>query len=197
MAGSSTSSSIVVNQGSQQTPLAPINIDNREKNTDYYITLYRAIQMGDWEKAQEFINKDGDALTDKINISGFTALHVAIACKQHIWLSKKDGYINPFEGENGVSILTSAILVGFLDIAYDILKEYPILARTYVTKVMPALFCIAKMWDAFPSAKRYNFYQRFVYSHVPAENQSLDNIYDIENQKSYKAKLVTKSCIHH
>ncbi|KAI7730833.1 hypothetical protein M8C21_026168 [Ambrosia artemisiifolia] len=236
--------------------------------------------MGDWEKAQEFINKDSDALTDKINSSGSTALHVAIgnpqnnfileklllqinpellptlvnnrkqnplhyaailgntiaaeklveknpqllfivdyendlpieraiygshkttflyllqACKQHIGLSQIDGYHNPFEGEHGVQLLSSSIAVGFLDIAYDILKEYPVLARTHVTNVRPALHSIAKLRDAYPSAKRYNFYQKFVYSHVPAENQSLDDIYDIENQKSYKAKLVTKSCIY-
>ncbi|KAI3826212.1 hypothetical protein L1987_00257 [Smallanthus sonchifolius] len=43
-----------------------------------YIPLCRAIQMGDWEKAEEFFNKDKNALIDKLDVYGYTALHIAI-----------------------------------------------------------------------------------------------------------------------
>ncbi|KAI3827106.1 hypothetical protein L1987_01170 [Smallanthus sonchifolius] len=246
------------------------------KGEDEYVPLCRAIQIGDWKKAQEFFNDDKDALIDKLNIEGSTTLHLAIGnpqntwflgklldlidpeslptlvnnsqenalhhaallgntiaakklvdknplllfavdnkkylpihraifeyhkttvlyllqmCKQHIGLSQKDGYHNPFQGANGAMLLGDSILSGFLDVAYDLLMDYPELATTNVATVKPALLCIAEKWDAYPSAKRYNFYQRFVYSHVP-ENYSLNNkIKDIENQETYRANLVNK-----
>ncbi|KAI3827112.1 hypothetical protein L1987_01176 [Smallanthus sonchifolius] len=248
----------------------------RSSGEDEYVPLCRAIQIGDWKKAQEFFNDDKDALIDKLNIEGSTTLHIAIGnpqntwflgklldlidpeslptlvnnsqenalnhaailgntiaakklvdknplllfavdnkkylpihraifeshkttvlyllqmCKQHIGLSQKDGYHNPFQGANGAMLLGDSILSGFLDVAYDLLMDYPELATTNVATVKPALLCIAEKWDAYPSAKRYNFYQRFVYSHVP-ENYSLNNkIKDVENQETYRANLVNK-----
>ncbi|KAI3683022.1 hypothetical protein L1987_83482 [Smallanthus sonchifolius] len=247
-------------------------------NNKDYVPLCRAIQMGDWEKAQEFFNKDKDALTDKLNADDYTALHVAIGnskniefvenllelinpeslprlmndeketvlhraalldntsaakklveknphllfiaddkehlpieyaifnshkatslyllqvCKQHIGLSQQDGYHNPFEGEFGVSVLGNAIISGLLDIAYDLLKDYPELATTNTTRNLPPLWSIAKKCDAYPSAKQYNFYQRFVYSHLPTKNYAFDDAYpvrDIENQEAYRTNLVT------
>ncbi|KAL9991369.1 putative ankyrin repeat-containing domain, PGG domain, retrotransposon Copia-like protein [Helianthus debilis subsp. tardiflorus] len=265
---------------------APDAVNNLKEDFGEYLPLYRAIQMGDWEKAQEFFNDDKDALIDQINRFGHTTLHVAIGdpkniwileklleqinpdslptlvdnrqrnalhyaavldnylaakmlveknpdllfrvnnknylpieraivnshkttflyllqvCKQHIGLSKKDGNQNPFEGEKGVSLLNNTILAGFLDVAYNLLKDYPNLATTEEDDTTTPLWCIAKMWDAFPSATRYNFYQRFVYSYVPTDNYSVDRTYtnkDIENQVTYKANLLkdcTKSCIY-
>ncbi|KAI3827109.1 hypothetical protein L1987_01173 [Smallanthus sonchifolius] len=228
---------------------ATVSTAPRKKGEDEYVPLCRAIQIGDWKKAQEFFNDDKDALIDKLNIMGSTTLHIAIVrknalhhaailgntiaakklvdknplllfavdnkkylpihraifeshkttvlyllqmCKQHIGLSQKDGYHNPFQGANGAMLLGDSILSGFLGVAYDLLMGYPELATTNVATVKPALLCIAEKWDAYPSAKRYNFYQRFVYSHVP-ENYSLNNkIKDIENQETYRANLVNK-----
>ncbi|MFS7982220.1 hypothetical protein Hanom_Chr10g00960201 [Helianthus anomalus] len=68
------------------------------------------------------------------------------------------------------------------DVAYDLLKEYSKLART--NYIRATLWCIAKKWDTYPNAKRYNFYQRFVYSYVPIDNKAVDQtnkINDIEN----------------
>ncbi|KAM0053496.1 putative ankyrin repeat-containing domain, PGG domain, retrotransposon Copia-like protein [Helianthus debilis subsp. tardiflorus] len=265
------------------TPPAPAPV--AVKDFGEYLPLYRAIQMGDWEKAQEFFNDDKDALIDQINRFGHTTLHVAIGdpkniwileklleqinpdslptlvdnrqrnalhyaavldnylaakmlveknpdllfrvnnknylpieraivnshkttflyllqvCKQHIGLSKKDGNQNPFEGEKGVSLLNNTILAGFLDIAYNLLKDYPNLATTVHTR-KPPLWCIAKMWDAFPSGTRYNFYQRFVYSHVPTDNYNVDHTHeneDLENQVTYATNLLkdcTKSYVY-
>ncbi|KAI3827110.1 hypothetical protein L1987_01174 [Smallanthus sonchifolius] len=279
-----TSSSSAINKGTpypshlntNYTAPATVSTAPRKKGEDEYVPLCRAIQIGDWKKAQEFFNDDKDALIDKLNIEGSTTLHIAIGnpqntwflgklldlidpeslptlvnnsqenalnhaailgntiaakklvdknplllfavdnkkylpihraifeshkttvlyllqmCKQHIGLSQKDGYHNPFQGANGAMLLGDSILSGFLDVAYDLLMDYPELATTNVATVKPALLCIAEKWDAYPSAKRYNFYQRFVYSHVP-ENYSLNNkIKDVENQETYRANLVNK-----
>ncbi|KAI3827107.1 hypothetical protein L1987_01171 [Smallanthus sonchifolius] len=199
-----------------------------EIGEDEYVPLYRAIQIGDWKKAQEFFNDDKDALIDKLNIEGSTTLHIAIGnpqntwflgklldlidpeslptlvnssqenalhhaailgntiaakklvdknplllfavdnkkylpihraifeshkttvlyllqmCKQHIGLSQKDGYHNPFQGANGAMLLGDSILSRFLDVAYDLLMDYPELATTNVATVKPALLCIAE-----------------------------------------------------
>ncbi|KAK1431686.1 hypothetical protein QVD17_08232 [Tagetes erecta] len=118
------------------------------------------------------------------------------ACKKHITLSEKEGYDNPFVGQKGVSILGDSILSGLLDVAYDLLQEYPELATTYVAENQPALWCIANVGDAYPSSKQYNFFQRFIYSHVPMKDYGLDVMYkipDIENLGSrHNASHVTK-----
>ncbi|KAD3337813.1 hypothetical protein E3N88_33334 [Mikania micrantha] len=251
---------------------------------DKYIPLCRAIQMGDWEKAQEFFDHDEGALTDKLYHDGSTALHLAIGnpqnirilenlldrinpdslptllndyhqnalyyatildntvaakklvdrnphllfvvnhknrllpveraagnshrttfvyllqmCKHHIGLSQKDGYHNPFEGERGSRLLCGTILAGFLDVAYDLLKDYPQLASTRFPDTVNPLLCIARKRDAYPSAKRYNFYQQFVYSYVPVENygvEDIQKIHDIENQETYKANRIMKSYVY-
>ncbi|KAK9068987.1 hypothetical protein SSX86_013103 [Deinandra increscens subsp. villosa] len=123
-----------------------------------------------------------------------TFLYLLKMCKQHIGLSQKEGYNNPFEGEHGVSLLTGTILAGFMDVAYDLLKEYPILARTKVKSVMAPLLSIAKKWNAYPSAQRYNFYQKFVYSQISIDNplHHAYKIEDIETQATYRASPVTK-----
>ncbi|XP_076960579.1 uncharacterized protein LOC143636995 [Bidens hawaiensis] len=235
-----------------------------------YVPLCRAIQMGDWEKAQEIFNEDQDALIDKLNIDGQRSLHIAIGnseniwflqnllerinpdslpslvnnkqqnalhyaamldnivaaillveknprllfcvayqnylpiqkaifnsheatfhyllmvCKQHICSHKELGNHNPFEGEKGVSLLNNAILSGFYDAAAYLLHDNPELARTKVTTFKAPLWCIAKKWDAYRSAEQYNFYQRFVYYLLPAENYNTyntDKIQDTENQE--------------
>ncbi|KAF5788339.1 hypothetical protein HanRHA438_Chr10g0475441 [Helianthus annuus] len=79
------------------------------------------------------------------------------------------------------------------DVAYDLLKEYSELARTKYIRA--PLWCIAKKWDTYPSAQRYNFYQRFVYFHVPIDNKGVDQtnkINDIENQEICMSNLITQ-----
>ncbi|XP_076942204.1 uncharacterized protein LOC143612001 [Bidens hawaiensis] len=74
------------------------------------------------------------------------------------------------------------------------LKDYPKLAGKRHFDFGHLLWFLAQNSDAHPSAKRYNFYQKFVYSHVPVKNCSLGNTRktpDIENQETYKVNHVT------
>ncbi|KAJ0793972.1 putative ankyrin repeat-containing domain, PGG domain, ankyrin repeat-containing domain superfamily [Helianthus annuus] len=148
----------------------PTLVDNRQRNALHYAAV-----LDNYLAAKMLVEKNPDLLfrvNNKnylpieraiVNSQKTTFLYLLQVCKQHIGLSKKDGNQNPFEGEKGVSLLNNTILAGFLDIAYNLLKDYPNLATTVHTR-KPPLWCIAKMWDAFPSGTRYNFYQRFVYS---------------------------------
>ncbi|KAI3693577.1 hypothetical protein L1987_76524 [Smallanthus sonchifolius] len=130
----------------------------------------------------------------------FTFLYLLEACKQHIRLSQQDGYHSPFEGRNGVLLLTGVINQGILNVAFELIKEYPNMARTKYKDVDTPLMCIAGKSDLYYSATRYNFYQRFVYSYVPIDDivGKTFKVQDIENQETDTDKIVSRcrSCIH-
>ncbi|KAK9069556.1 hypothetical protein SSX86_011460 [Deinandra increscens subsp. villosa] len=123
-----------------------------------------------------------------VNSNENTFRYLLKKSKEHVELSQKKGYCNPFEGEKGVLLLGHAILAGYLDDAYELLKIYPTLARTKFDTVQSPLWCLANMKNMYPSARRYNFYQRFVYTHVPTENclHHANKIDDIESQETYR-----------
>ncbi|XP_076907108.1 uncharacterized protein LOC143563460 [Bidens hawaiensis] len=123
-----------------------------------------------------------------------TFLYLLQMSKQHLSLSKKEGYHNPFEGRGGVLLLNQTIIAGFLDIAYELLKEYPELASRKEHGVPSSLLVNSIASDAYPSGQQYNFYQRFVYSYVPTKDYDLGGTYtipDVENQEPYCANPLT------
>ncbi|KAK1428311.1 hypothetical protein QVD17_17143 [Tagetes erecta] len=251
---------------------------------DELTPLCRAIQMGDWDTAQEIFSINKHTFTCTLNIYGLRAIHIAIgdpknvnfleklleqidaeslptlvdrgrynplhfaatfdnfvaakmlveknphllfieneeknlpihiafnksekttfsyllqACNKYIGLSRDDGYHNPFEGEHGVRLLDYTISSRFLDVAYDLLNYYPQLASINIQNLKTPLECVAEISDAYPSAERYNFYQRFVYSHMPYQFVDKYKNKDIENQEIDSANLVdscTKSYVYH
>lgn len=130
-----------------------------------------------------------------INSHKTTFLYLLDACKQYIELSQDNGYHSPFEGIHGGRLLNNAIDSGFLDISHELIVEYPHMAITKSLSVFP-LTAIAKKWDLYYSGTRYNFYQRFMYSHVPTENNCLKHtstIQDIENKDPSSAKFIKKN----
>ncbi|KAI3696613.1 hypothetical protein L6452_29036 [Arctium lappa] len=59
-------------------------------NISAYLPLYKAALRGDWEDAQDFIDRDEEAVTANINKYGFTALHIAVGTgKQGITFVEK------------------------------------------------------------------------------------------------------------
>ncbi|KAM0015474.1 putative ankyrin repeat-containing domain-containing protein [Helianthus debilis subsp. tardiflorus] len=52
------------------------------------------------------------------------------------------------------------------DVAFELIKEHPDMARTKYKDVDTPLMTIAGKLDLYYSGTRYNFYQRFVYSYV-------------------------------
>ncbi|KAJ0817611.1 putative ankyrin repeat-containing domain, PGG domain, retrotransposon Copia-like protein [Helianthus annuus] len=187
----------------------PTMVGNKQQNALHYAAL-----LDNYLAAKMLVEKNPDLLF-RVDYQNYlpiqraifnshktTFLYLLQVCKQHIGLSKKDGNHDPFEGEKGVSLLNCAILAGFLDVAYNLLKDYPNLATTVDHTNTTPLWCIAKKWDAFPSGTRYNFYQRFVYSLVPTDNRSIDRTNknkDIENQVTYTTNLLkdcNKSCVY-
>ncbi|XP_076951818.1 uncharacterized protein LOC143625354 [Bidens hawaiensis] len=127
-----------------------------------------------------------------------TFMYLLEACKQHVGLSQQETYHNPFEGGNGALLLIGVINQGILDVAYDLIKEYPDTARTKYKDVDTPLMCIAGKLDLYYTGTRYNFYQRFVYSYVRIHNVvgNTNKAQDIENQKIYKNKVVSRCSLY-
>ncbi|KAI3697579.1 hypothetical protein L6452_30672 [Arctium lappa] len=185
----------------------PKLVTNRKLNV-----LHRAALVGNTKAAEMLVEKN-PLLLFIVDNQKYLPIHRAIfgshentflylldATKQHIRvISQQDGYQSPFEGVNSVVLLTNVIAEGLLDVAYELIKEYPYMARTKKGN-STALKAIAKL-DAYYSGTRYNFYQRFIYSYVLKEN-NIDNAYeiqDIESQDPDKAKFVancSRSCFH-
>ena len=51
------------------------NID--DDGVEIFMDLYKALQIGDWNAAEEFLNRHPQAIMSKITVLGKTALHVA------------------------------------------------------------------------------------------------------------------------
>ena len=50
---------------------------NIDDGVEIYMDLYKALQIGDWNAAKEFLNGHPPAISAKITVRGETALHVA------------------------------------------------------------------------------------------------------------------------
>ncbi|KAI3723803.1 hypothetical protein L2E82_35561 [Cichorium intybus] len=157
-----------------------------EKNADllflpddwYYLPIFRAISGSHTDTFQYLLK----VTKDKIGL-----------CKQ------KNN--NPFEGTKGSMLLTRVITAGLWDSAYELMKDYPQMATGGKGNSSPLKF-VAGTLDGYFCGKPYNFYQRFVYSHVPIEKCDLSKGHknsDIENQDTHKGECVAKlrqSCFH-
>ncbi|KAL7618340.1 hypothetical protein Lser_V15G03229 [Lactuca serriola] len=130
-----------------------------------------------------------------------TFLYLLDVTRCHISLSEEEGCHNPFEGVNGCTLLTRVITAGLWEVAFGLIKDYPKMATENNGKSAPLKF-IAEKFKGYFNGKSYNFYQRFVYSHVPIENCGVikgRESTDIENQETHKREDAAKhlrSCFH-
>ncbi|KAI3740571.1 hypothetical protein L2E82_31039 [Cichorium intybus] len=117
------------------------------------------------------------------------------ATKDHIGLSEHEGCQTPFTSKQSATLLHGAIRADLWDAAHELIKENPGMATTKKDNSNPILKSIAGKLDAYLSGKGYNFYQRFISSHVPVELGDLYKrpvIQDIENQETDKANFAAK-----
>nr|XP_043631470.1 protein ACCELERATED CELL DEATH 6-like [Erigeron canadensis] len=159
--------------------------------------LHRAALVGNTKAAKKLVKRNPKLLfiTDKQRLLPIhraifgahvnTFLYLLEVTKKHIGLSQLQGHSNPFRGLNAAALLTSVIGNGLFEVAYELIKEYPDMARTKKDISIP-LKSIAGKLDAYLSGTKYNFYQNFVYHYVPIKDHNLDNGHeidqDIENQ---------------
>ncbi|GKC60293.1 ankyrin repeat family protein, partial [Tanacetum coccineum] len=109
--------------------------------------------------------------------------------------SCKDEYHKFLKGKSALRLLGQVIDRGLIDVAYELIMDYPSMAAKVFRKDDTPLKRIIRKPDLFYSGTDYNLYQRFVYRHVPIENKSLGgtDTADEENQEIPKNdKFVTK-----
>ncbi|GKC18640.1 ankyrin repeat family protein [Tanacetum coccineum] len=86
-------------------------------------------------------------------------------------------------GKSALKLLGKAIDTELLDVAYELINNYPRMAAQVFGKDDTPLLRIIRKPDLFYSGTHYNWCQRFVYRHVPIEHNSLGSTdtADIEN----------------
>nr|XP_043631469.1 uncharacterized protein LOC122602921 [Erigeron canadensis] len=169
----------------------PSLVCNRGQNP-----LHRAALVGNIKAAVMLVEKNPNLLFKTDNV-GNLPIHNAIlgahvktfqyllkVTNTYIELSQQEGHHSPFNGLNAGNLLFSIIGNGLFDVAYELIKKYPDMARTKKDFFFP-LKAIAGKSGA---RRTYNFYQQFVYHYVPLQDQdhNQDNAHqidrDIENQ---------------
>ena len=55
---------------------------NIDDGVEIYLDLYKSLQIGDWNAANEFLDRHPHAMSAKITVTGRTALHVAAEAGQ-------------------------------------------------------------------------------------------------------------------
>ena len=81
------------------------NKENIDDDVEIYLDLYKALQIGDWSAAKEFLDSHPYAISAKITVMGQTALHVAaeaghVHIVEHLVkeMSEENLEIKDFEG---------------------------------------------------------------------------------------------------
>nr|GEX40666.1 ankyrin repeat family protein [Tanacetum cinerariifolium] len=185
------------------------------KNKDGMHPLHRAALVGNLDAAKMLVKKNPSLLFIPDN-RYFLPIHRAIfgshektfdylmtVTKKNIDEHRKNKeYQCPFEGANKAALLNSIIGSGYFDTACELIEKYPGMARATEKENSIPLKMIAGRSNAYFSATQYNFYQKFVYDHVPLRNDNLYNAgkkFDVENQGKGAATSVAngrRSCFH-
>ncbi|GJU85443.1 ankyrin repeat family protein, partial [Tanacetum coccineum] len=174
--------------------------------------LLKAIRKDDWGKAREIVynNTEEVTWTSELDDFGYTALHYAVGEFKDNEVVRD--IVMGINSELLLTIVESAgchpvhhaaiygntealkIMLGsnpkclfipddLVDVAYELINNYPRMAAQVFGKDDTPLLRIIRKPDLFYSGTHYNLYQRFVYRHVPIEHNSLGSTdtADIEN----------------
>ncbi|KAM7473579.1 hypothetical protein LguiB_020822 [Lonicera macranthoides] len=117
-------------------PPAELEVNRSVQNTkqakdrSYYLPLYKAALRGNWEFIENFIDKDKDALTAKINEISMTTLQVVIGTGQYNQMVQKLVQLMPTEAlaltdDYGNNALTVAAIIGNKEAASILVKKNP------------------------------------------------------------------------
>ncbi|GMP36867.1 hypothetical protein CsSME_00008834 [Camellia sinensis var. sinensis] len=163
-------------------PVAALELtDSRD-----YTALNTAARFGNTEAAKILVAKHSDLLYIR-NENDWLPLHRAAQSAHKDTLSyllmvtnpacktKKPNDNNlermaPFEADSGVELLVLVIASGFYDIALDLVKQYPQVAKSSFQDRC-ALGEMAKKVSAFRSGSHFNHWQSIIYYYVPVKEE--------------------------
>ncbi|OMO67190.1 hypothetical protein CCACVL1_20718 [Corchorus capsularis] len=140
--------------------------DNRETS------LSIAATVGNLEAAKLMVEKNPELpnIRDK---ESAVPLHRAVQYHHKdivlylLRVTSDDIQPSPYAGESGVTILLLLVMVGFYDVALDLLQRYPNMARSHVFGGKTPLSILAVKPCDFPSGCGFNSWQRLIYYCVP------------------------------
>ncbi|KAK4428781.1 hypothetical protein Salat_1178000 [Sesamum alatum] len=141
--------------------------------------LHYAAIFGNVEAAKLLVSKD-PGLTNTLSDAFFLPIHLAALYANKdmvsylLTVTRDDIDPNPFADKSGVDLLNLVILAEFYDLALYLVQLYPCLATLRSPAGNTALSMIAGKSSAFLRRSSLSFWQRFIYSCVPAK---FGNIY--------------------
>ncbi|KAJ3694053.1 hypothetical protein LUZ60_009533 [Juncus effusus] len=136
--------------------------------------LHYAAAFGNLEAAKLLVEKDPELL-HMWNRNLFLPLHQAADSAKRsvfVYLFKKtrdNVSPRPFDGRPGIMLTVNLVFGGFCDMALEVVKKYPHLATrcTSLATTCTSLDAIALSPSYFRSGKRYNIWERIIYSGIP------------------------------
>ncbi|KAL0410403.1 UNVERIFIED_CONTAM: hypothetical protein Slati_3630000 [Sesamum latifolium] len=141
--------------------------------------LHYAAIFGNVEAAKLLVSKD-PGLTNTLTDTFLLPIHLAALYANKdmvsylLTVTRDDIDPNPFADKSGVDLLNLVILAEFYDLALYLVQLYPSLATLRSPAGNTALNMIAGKSSAFLRRSSLSFWQRFIYSCVPAK---FGNIY--------------------
>ncbi|PRQ54698.1 putative ankyrin repeat-containing domain, PGG domain-containing protein [Rosa chinensis] len=99
------------------------------KDSTLCLRMYRAALKGDWEEAEETINKDESIVRCGISLGSYTALHVAVGARQVQFVEKLVEKMQPkdlrLQDETSNTAFCLAAAAGSLEIAKIMIRKDP------------------------------------------------------------------------
>ncbi|KAK6924229.1 PGG domain [Dillenia turbinata] len=152
--------------------LLPMDLERTEGSGE--TALIRAACLGTTPKIAEFmVTKNPNVLRIP---NPFGDSPVVVACNfghkamlDYLKSMTPDDEFNPDFSTHGIQLLTSAIEVGFFDVALDLVQKFPRLSTCKNHKNQIPLQNLVKIPSAFPSGTELVFWKRWIYACLPVE----------------------------
>ncbi|KAM5552398.1 hypothetical protein ABKV19_026975 [Rosa sericea] len=111
------------------TPDLSLRLPEEGKDSTLCLRMYRAALKGDWEEAEETINKDESIVRCGISLGSYTALHVAVGARQVQFVEKLVEKMQPkdlrLQDETSNTAFCLAAAAGSLEIAKIMIRKDP------------------------------------------------------------------------
>ncbi|KAB1225599.1 hypothetical protein CJ030_MR1G020814 [Morella rubra] len=141
------------------------------QDVEGYTALARATSSGDFRMIQCMIDKNPKLVS--IPEKSFGSIPVVISMcfdykelSRYLYLRTPLMDLEPEKGHHGASLISFAIYTLTLDIAVDLIRRCPNLAFAIDREQRSPLYVLASTPDAFPSGKKFVFWQRWIYSWI-------------------------------
>ncbi|KAK4432812.1 hypothetical protein Salat_1043400 [Sesamum alatum] len=131
--------------------------------------LIIAAAVGNRAAATILVSKKPDLLYIPNDLGCFPVQIAAVYAQRDmlqymISVTRDDLGVNPYAGRAGLTLLHLVIEADYFDIALDLVKKYPDLARINPPDDRSALEKISAKKSVFVSERRFNFWERFIAS---------------------------------